>query len=162
MKFLRKNQVELQKNYLFEKNGNPVANKELKVLFEKIEQMEKLATKVKNNNFAKTKTFKDLILELESEKNENNVKYFNSVENITLELTNKLAEESFLWAKNQRENEFIDVLNNAMQNFNKLNEFEEIGLYFEEGMMKINKFYTIEDVKSYLQIILPHVLKMKS
>ena len=66
-------------------------------------------------------------------------------QNIT-PITIALRHEALNFIENKKEIELVDEINNFMQQFNIIKEFEEFGLYFDEGICKLDKIYTIEDI----------------
>jgi hypothetical protein len=39
-----------------------------------------------------------------------------------------------------------------MNQFNKINDVEQVGDYFSEGLVKLNKIYTIEEILAAVKI----------
>ena len=44
-----------------------------------------------------------------------------------------------------------------MQQFNTIADFEEFGLYFEEGVTKLHNIYTIDQILEAYKLIVEHV-----
>ena len=82
------------------------------------------------------------------------VEYVKSPKKVKQDLTEKLQEEALAFIKYQGESSKAEKINKFLQQFNTLNEFSEFGLYFEEGICKLNKIYTIEEiVKAVTEVI---------
>lgn len=63
-----------------------------------------------------------------------------------IELTAKLQKEALDFIKNHSEVNKVHAINEFLQQFNIVKEFEEFGLYFTEDVCKLNKIYTIEEI----------------
>ena len=70
------------------------------------------------------------------------------------ELTEKLATEALAWINGYNDNSNAEKINKFLQEFNVINEFEEFGLYFDEGIVKLNKIYTIEEIKEAVKSVI--------
>ena len=82
------------------------------------------------------------------------VEYVKSPKKVKQDLTEKLQEEALAFIKFQGESSKAEKINKFLQQFNIIQEFEEFGLYFEEGICKLNKIYTIEEiVKAVTEVI---------
>ena len=82
------------------------------------------------------------------------VEYVSSPKKVKGELTEKLQEEAMTFIKFNSESSKTDKINKFLQQFNKLQEFEEFGLYFEEDICKLNKIYTIKEVVTAVKQII--------
>lgn len=71
-----------------------------------------------------------------------------------MELTNKLQKEALDFIMNSGEVSKAKAINNFLQQFNIIQEFEEFGLYFTEDIVKLNKIYTMDEViKAVTEVI---------
>jgi hypothetical protein len=71
-----------------------------------------------------------------------------------------MAKEAMDWLKFDKDKTASEKVNQEMQKFNIIQEFEEFGLYFNtENIVKLNKIYTIEEITKAITIILPHLEK---
>ena len=61
-------------------------------------------------------------------------------------ITHALQQEALNFIANKKEIELTDIVNDFMQKFNIIKEFEEFGLYFDESICKLNKIYTIGEI----------------
>lgn len=74
------------------------------------------------------------------------VEYVPKPEKVEREVSDKLLAEAMAFVKYTGESSKVEKINKFMQTFNVIKEFEEFGLYFEEGICKLNKVYTIEKI----------------
>ena len=146
--FLTQDKVELKNgNHLF--NGeNPVTNAE----FVKAQQAAEYV--IKFAELAKGKSFKDVkaynlgqlrmeVMEALSQKDEVFVQKPTAVDQ---PLTKQLAEEALSFINFKENSTKIDQINAFMQQFKVLREFEEVGLFFSQDIVKLNKIYTLAEV----------------
>jgi len=68
------------------------------------------------------------------------------------ELAEKQKKETLAFANFQKESNKINKVNTFLNNngYGLLQEFEEFGLYFDEGITKLNRIYTLDEVKTAL------------
>lgn len=62
------------------------------------------------------------------------------------EITEKLKEEALNFINFKEKSSKVEKINAFLQEFKILGEFEEFGLFFEEGVTKLNKIYTLKEV----------------
>lgn len=58
----------------------------------------------------------------------------------------KLAEEALKFMNFEKDKERSEKVNNFLQQFAVLKEFEDFGLFFDEEIVKLDKIYTLEEV----------------
>lgn len=146
--FLTQDKVELKNgNHLFH-GENPVTNAEFVQAQQQAEYVIKFA------ELAKGKSFKDVkgyslsqlrmdVMEALSEKDEVFVEKPTAVDQ---SLTKKLAEEAMNFMNFQENSNKVDQVNAFMQKFKVLRDFETVGLFFDQGIVKLNKIYTVKEV----------------
>lgn len=61
-------------------------------------------------------------------------------------LHNSLKLEALDFIKNQNEVEKAQKINEFMQQFRILKTFEEVGLYFDDGLVQLNNIYTVDEI----------------
>lgn len=61
-------------------------------------------------------------------------------------LQDGLAAEAMAFMNWEGESTKVDKMNEALQEFEILNDFENHGLFFEDGIVKLNKIYSIDEV----------------
>ena len=64
------------------------------------------------------------------------------------EITQKLAKEAMAFADSEEKAYTSEKVNNFMQQFIAIKEFEDFGLFFEEEVCKMNKIYTIAEIQN--------------
>ncbi|MGK0464823.1 hypothetical protein [Clostridium sp.] len=68
-------------------------------------------------------------------------------------ITGKLAKEALDFMQAQEDSEFIDVVNSRMQEFKVIQEFENNGLFFKEGITNLSRIYTIAEITAAVTVI---------
>ena len=58
----------------------------------------------------------------------------------------KLVDEALAWIDFDKKSSKTEKVNKFLQQFNVINEFEEIGLFFEDEIVKIDKIYTMKEI----------------
>lgn len=103
---------------------------------------------------AKTKNFKDIKADSLDELR-NQVKsvlatkdktYITAPKAVDNKLTTKLAKEAMDFMNHQSELSKTGKINKFLQAFNVISEFEEFGLFFEQGIAKLNRIYTMDEI----------------
>lgn len=104
---------------------------------------------------AKGKNFKgkeaDSIEELKKEvlaKLHNNVikEHIKEPKEPVREINAKLKEEALAFVKFEEDKENSKKINAYLDNFAIIDEFEEVGLFFDELIMKVDKIYTMKEI----------------
>ena len=72
-------------------------------------------------------------------------------------ITDSLKNEALEWLNFKGKKKASKKINRLMQEFNILKDFEEFGLYFSEGLVKLNAIYTIEEVLEAITTLEPHL-----
>ena len=65
----------------------------------------------------------------------------------------KLKKEALDFHNSMSEISDTTQMNNFLQQFNVINEFETIGLFFEEDIVKLNKIYTMKEIVEAVQAV---------
>lgn len=148
--FLTKGDLDLVKGgYLVNKSTEtPVYNAEFVRLQERAEYLVTFAQVAKGKNFnaVKVDNIEDVKNEVSKLLEQKNVTYVSKPETVEMPMTSKLKEEAMSFINFKSEGSNVDKVNNFLQEFNTLKEFEEFGLFFREGVVKLNKIYTLEEV----------------
>lgn len=63
-------------------------------------------------------------------------------------ITNKLSEEAMAFMNFGKTKERTAKINTFLAKFNIIDEFEEFGLFFDQGISKLNKIYTMKEIIS--------------
>ena len=61
-------------------------------------------------------------------------------------VSDNLYKEAMAFMSFEEGSDNADKINEFLQAFNVINEFEEFGLFFDEDISKLNKIYTMEEV----------------
>jgi len=159
--FLKKTELKvINGGYLSDSKGNPVSNAEFVKAQQEAEYVITFA------EFAKGKDFKgkqadnlnDLVKEvrdfLYSSKP---VSYVTKPEAVERPVTDSLAKEALSFIDFQEKSSLADKVNNYMQRFNVLHNFEEFGLFFTQDIVKLNKIYTIKEIKEAVNSVIEHL-----
>lgn len=163
MKFVTKSQLSLENGgYLtatIEEKQTPVTHPEFVTLQVEAHYLVSLASKVKDADFTvkKTTTFEEIVAGVKADLNNETRVYVKAPEAVDMPVTNSLKNEALLWLKNQSEGTKSEKLNKILQKFNILSEFDEFGLFFTEGIVKLKKIYSIEEVVSAVKVLEPHL-----
>jgi|SRR5690606_7236406 len=78
--------------------------------------------------------------------------YFPKPAEVVGKITKQMQDEALAFVKYGEDLAKNSKLNEYMQKFNIINEFETTGLFFEEGISpKLEKIYTIEEIKTAVE-----------
>jgi hypothetical protein len=61
-------------------------------------------------------------------------------------INEQFTAEALAWHNGGKEQKKAQLINEYMQQFNVIQEFEEFGLFFNDGVAKLNKIYTVEEI----------------
>lgn len=73
-------------------------------------------------------------------------------------LTDKLQEEALNWLNYKKAENKTESINEKMQNFNIIKEYEDFGLYFTHGVVKLKEIYTTEQIVTAMTILSDHLV----
>lgn len=144
--FLGKGKVFLNDtNYLVDAKGNPITNKEFVVEQQEAHSIVCLSTKA-------PKTTK--VVEETVECTSVTRKEFVKVPEVNVGALNKqLREESIAFVNSQWEAQVAKRVNDIMNSsFNSLKQFEDFGMFFDEGVVQLEKIYTVQEVVDALVV----------
>ena len=65
---------------------------------------------------------------------------------IVKKLSQQLADEAMAFMKYEKNTTKVEKINAFLQQFNILAEFEEFGLFFDDGVVKLNKIYEMKEI----------------
>lgn len=151
-KFLKKTEVELiNGGYLSDKTGSPVSNDEFVNAQAHANYIMTFASLAKGKDFKgkKADTVEDLrkevmALVLKTAK----VDYVTVPSSVARPTTDALAKEALAFIEFTETSTRAKKLNEFMQQFNVLREFEEFGLFFEQDVVKLKKIYTVAEIQT--------------
>ena len=148
--FLKKGQVVLVSGG-YVTNGDtqqPVFNQDFVNVQKHAEYVVTFATLAKGKNFKGVKA--DSLEELKAEVNKSlaskATEYVTKPTAATQTLTEQLKAEALNFMNFQETSSKVDKINNFLQQFNVLKDYEDFGLFFEDGITKLNNLYTLQQV----------------
>lgn len=149
--FLKNGQVTLVNGgYLVktDENNTPVFNAEFVKAQQHAEYIVTFAQLAKGKDFVGKKA--DSLIDLEREVGEalaaKKKVFVTKPTAVEKTLTNQLAQEALAFINFEQNSSKVDKVNNFLQQFTVLSEFEELGLFFTEDIVKLNRLYTMEEV----------------
>ena len=157
MEFLTSKDLSLNAaNYLISSSSKkPVAHLEFVKQQQAAEYLVKLAEAIKDKTFTESKVDNLAAIKAEvlrSIKEATVVQYATA----PAEPTNALLDELVKYAEDfdsyHDTKVSVSKINEFMNQFNKINDVEQVGDYFFEGLVKLNKIYTIEEILAAVKI----------
>lgn len=108
-----------------------------------------LAERMKGKTFTSTQgeNFSALASEIRDELNSTKTTEFVKTPKApSQKITDSLAKEALAFMEHVEESEVTNRINDKLQAFAIVNEFEEFGLFFKSGIVKLEKIYTMEEI----------------
>jgi len=159
--FLKSSEVSVKNGgYLFNNNGQPVSNKEFEEIQRRAEFIVTFNQKLKGKDLVgkKPENIQDIKNEVLRELSKsNNVQFLSKPEKVDRPLTDQLTSEALDFIKFQDDSSKTDKINQFLQPFKVLKQFQEFGLFFENGIAELNKIYTLEEVIDSVTDIIDYV-----
>ena len=156
-KFIKSSELQLLNGgYVSDKDGNPITNEAFVAAQKRAEYVITFAKHAKNKNFkaGKVDSLATMISEVNAELAEKATSYIAKPKKVVKKLADQLADEAMSFMKFEEKSSKVEKMNTFLQEFNTIHEFEEFGLFFEDGIVKLNKIYTMSDlVKAVEQTI---------
>ena len=157
-KFLKKDQLQLiNGGYLSDSDGNPVTNEAFVDCQKKAEYIMTFYEMSKGKDFKgkQADSIEDLKREVLEKLDKKNVSTFlETPEAPKRTVSDKLARESKEFMEYLESSNKVENVNKFLQDFNVLKDFEEFGLFFEEGIEKLDKIYTVEEVTNAVKEVI--------
>tara|TARA_R110000868_G_scaffold179968_2_gene420417 strand:+ start:132 stop:626 length:495 start_codon:yes stop_codon:yes gene_type:complete len=156
--FLKNGQVELVNGgYLSTKEGgNPVSNAEYVKAQQHAEYVVTFATLAKGKDFVGKRA--DSLVDLQNEVSKalaaKKKVFVAKPTAIEKTLTKQLQDEAMAFMNFEENSSKVDKVNNFLQQFAVLDEFEIFGLFFESDIVKLNKLYTMSEVVTAVQEVI--------
>lgn len=148
--FLKAGEVQLVNGgYLSNKGEQPVYNEAFVNAQNHAEYVITFAKMAKGKNFKEVKAdnLDDLKREVADLLNKDKkVTFVEKPSGIKRPTTDALAKEALSFMDFQKDSSKADKINDFMQQFKILQEFESFGLFFEEEIVKLNKIYSVAEV----------------
>jgi hypothetical protein len=156
--FLTSSEVFVVKGYLSSnvKKVAPIFNKAFVDAQKHAEYVITFADKAKGKDFVgkKADSIEDLRAEVQKVLSKSATEYVKAPEKIEKSLHKQLADEALSFINYDKQLNKVDKVNKFLQQFNSLNEFEEVGLFFEQDIVKLNKIYSISEVVSAVESVI--------
>lgn len=162
MEFLKSSELTLNPaNYLISSASNKPVNHPSFVSQQRAaDYIVRLAEAVKDKNFTHGK-IDDLAAIKSKVKAEMDAASTNNYVEMPNEPKSKVQDEltqhalDFVKYLDQKEN--AENINKIMQQYNSINDVETVGDYFQEGLVKLNKIYSINEILSAVKIYIEKV-----
>lgn len=164
MQFLTANQVSLiNGGYLSNsKTKEPIHNYDFCNAQRKAAFLDKLSKEVEGKSFETVKgecfsqIFEKALTDFNASKQ---VTYVATPAEPDQKLTIDLRNEALAWIGHQEDKGKTERINQRMQEFNPLVDFEKHGLFFDQGIIKLDKIYTVEEIVGFVTILEPFIGK---
>ena len=131
------------------KSNKPVSNKDFVHAQLRAHRLVSIAAKMKGKNFKATKihSIHAIVKEVEAELSATRTEEFVSVPKVKKgKLTQQLADEAAAFVNGAVEANKAKNLNNKLQEFIVINDFETTGLFFTSKISKLEKIYTMKEI----------------
>jgi hypothetical protein len=157
MEFLTSKDLSLNAaNYLISSSSKkPVAHLEFVKQQQAAEYLVKLAEAIKDKTFTESKVDNLAAIKAEvlrSIKEATVVQYATAPTEPTSALLDELVKYAEDFDSYHDTKVSVSKINEFMNQFNKINDVEQVGDYFSEGLVKLNKIYTIEEILAAVKI----------
>jgi galactitol-specific phosphotransferase system IIB component len=157
--FLTSKEVEIRNGYLSSNKSKemaPIGHSEFIEAQEDAEYIVTFAKMAKGKNF---KGVEPIDLEefrktVEASLSKKGKEYVKSPKKPTLSLTEQLKEEAMKRVNFDVESSKATEINEFMSRFDVITEYEEVGLFFDQQIVKINRIYTIEEITNAVQEVI--------
>ena len=156
--FKKKGDVKLiNGGYLVDnKSEAPVANGEFISAQREAHYLVTLASKMKGKNFkgVAADDINALIAETKTELYATKIEEFIATPKApSRKITRQLEEEALSFISHREEVELSEGINNRLQDFKVVNEFENFGLFFTKGIVKLDKIYTMGEITEAAKVV---------
>jgi len=148
MEFLKQSELSLNPaNYLVA-NGKPVNHTAFVMQQRNAEYIVKLAEAVKGKTFKASKLddLQAIKAQVKASLNQDKREYVGAPVKPTSKVNDEMVEFALNFAKFEDEKGKVAQINEFMQQFNAIQDVESVGDYFSEGVVKLNKLYTIAEI----------------
>lgn len=157
MEFLKSNEIALNAaGYLVTVGTNkPVNHKEFAEQQKRAHYVVKLAEAIKDKNFkaVSVDNLDAISKKVQSEIDSSDVmNYVTPPDKPTSAVNDELVKFALDFASYEDDKVKTDKINTFMQSFNAINGVEEVGDYFFEGLVKLNKIYSIAEILAAVKI----------
>jgi hypothetical protein len=153
-KFLKATEIQLiNGGYLSDNKGAPIMNEEFIAAQSKAEYILTFAKAAKGKNFNDRKgdSLNELRLEVHKSLQAKKASFVPTPKAPIQKINDGLAKEALSFVAFHKEEDKAEKINSFMQEFVVLKDFENHGLFFKDGIVKLNKIYTLEEVVSAVE-----------
>lgn len=147
--FIKKDGLQLiNGGYLSTKEEKPVTNEAFVAAQKRAHYVVTFAKHAKNKDFVgkKADSLEQMIADVNAELATSATEYVSKPKKVKQKLTEELAAEAKAFMNFQDESSKADKINDFLQEFNIINEFEEFGLFFNDGIVKLPKIYSVKEI----------------
>lgn len=143
--------------YLYSKT-TPVTNEKFVELQREAELLVKTAEAVKKADFKgkKPDNFDEIVKAVEAELKNDFVEYLPTPKAPKRSTTDKLKNEALAWIDYEKLSSKAEKVNESMQRYNLLFDFEKHGLFFTEGVVKLRNIYTTSEITEAIKVLSDH------
>ena len=163
MEFIKKNELQLiNGGYLAGKDANPVKHPQFEEEQRNAHYLVSLAKAMKTKDYVgkKADNVQDTMNEVaDAIFNVQSVEYVSKPAKPKQDMRDKMTKEALAWISHSKESSEASNINQEMQKFNTINDFEKFGLYFDKGLTKMTKIYTIEQIVEAVKIVRSNIKK---
>ena len=149
MKFLKNNELELKNGgYLTSKDGDAVTHPEFVKLQQEANYLVNLANTVRATDFEVKEaiTFDQVVKQVTERLNNEKRTYVSTPTPEKTPTLDKLQKEALAWLGNKEGEAKTEKLNRILQKFNTIAEYEDFGLFFSQGIVKLKELYSLEQI----------------
>jgi len=150
MEFLKTKQLELNAaNYLVSKESKKPVNHTAFVMQQRTaEYVVKLAAAIAGKTFkaGKLDDLEAIKQAVKASMSNDTRSYVDAPKKPTSKVNDEMVEFALNFAKFEDEKGKVAEVNNFMQSFNAITDVESVGDYFNEGVVKLSKIYTVAEI----------------
>lgn len=146
--FVKSTDLKIENGGYLLANGNPVGHAEFVKAQQSAEYVVKFAELAKGKNFKQVKV--DSLDELRSEVmaalSQKSIEFIEAPAPVERPLTKQLTAEAMAFIGFQDDVQKTSKVNEFMQQFAVLHDFEQNGLYFDQEIVRLNRIYTVKEI----------------
>lgn len=146
--FVKSGDLKLENGGYLMADGNPVGNAEFVKAQKSAEYVIKFAELAKGKNFKTTKvdSLADLRMEVMAALSEKEVRFVEMPKMPEQSLTKQLTSEAMAFVGFHENTEKTAKINQFLQQYSVMLDFETHGLFFDQEIVKLNEIYTVQQV----------------
>lgn len=146
--FVKSTDLEVKNGGYLTANGNPVGHPEFVKAQQAAEYVVKFAELAKGKNFKSVKvdSLADLRSEVMAALSQKSIQFVAAPTPVERPLTQQLTAEAMAFIGFQDNVQTTSKVNEFMQQFAVLHDFEQNGLYFDQEIVRLTKIYTVKEI----------------